>query len=186
MKSLNRFNLVALAATLALATATAYANDRYPPEYPPEAGPVHYTDTARVLSSSPVYQQINQPTRECWREQTGYTTEPAPRSYGGAVLGAIVGGVVGHQIGGGSGKDVATAAGAAIGAVTGNNIDNNGRDLQTRPVEEERCRVVDHWTRQITGYNVIYRYQGNEYSTFMSHDPGAVLRLDVSISIANP
>jgi len=186
MKSLNRISAVAMTAALAFATSTAFADDRYPPQYPPASGPVHYADTARVLSSTPVYQQINQPTRECWREQTGYTTEPAQRSYGGAVLGAIVGGVVGHQIGGGSGKDVATAAGAAIGAVTGDNMDNNGRSVQTRPVEEEHCRVVDHWTRQITGFNVVYRYQGNEYSTFLLHDPGAVLRLNVDISVANP
>jgi uncharacterized protein YcfJ len=180
MKTLNRINSIAFASTLVLAAAPVWAGGPYPP---PPPGPVHYTDTARVLSSTPVYEQVNQPTRECWREQTGYTTVQSDRSYGGAILGAIVGGVVGHQIGGGSGKDAATAAGAVVGAMAGDNLDNRDRPVQTRPVEEERCRVVDHWTRRVTGYNVIYRYRGNEYSTFMNYDPGATVRLDVSVNV---
>lgn len=182
MKNTKRFSAIALASALALGATGALAD----PPYPPNAGPVQYTDTARVLSSAPVYQQINQPTRECWQEQTGYVTEPSgSHSYGGAVLGAIVGGVVGHQIGGGSGKDAATAAGAAIGAITGDNIDNRDRTVQSRPVVQERCRTVDHWTQRITGYNVTYRYKGNVYTSFMSYDPGATVRLNVSIDVAD-
>lgn len=181
MKSTKLYSAIALGSVLALAATGVLAD----PPYPPDAGPVTYTDTARVVSSTPVYQQINQPTRECWREQTGYVTEPSDRSYGGAILGAIVGGVVGHQIGGGSGKDAATAAGAAIGAITGDNIDNRDRTVQSRPVVEERCRTVDHWTRRVTGYNVTYRYKGNTYTSFMSYDPGATVRVNVSVGIAD-
>ncbi|MDR3394878.1 MAG: glycine zipper 2TM domain-containing protein [Parasulfuritortus sp.] len=179
MKLTYRTLPLALSSMLALATATAWAEG----PYPPVSGPVSYTDTARVVSSTPVYEQVNAPTRECWREQTGYTTEPSDHSYGGAVLGAIVGGVVGHQIGRGGGRDAATAAGAAIGAVTGDNMDNRDRTAQTRPVEEERCRTVDHWTQRVSGYNVVYRYKGGEYSTIMPYDPGATVRLNVSISV---
>lgn len=181
MTATKRFNILALAPTLVLASAAAWADS----PYMPSSGQTSYTDTARVISSTPVYQQVNEPSRECWREQTGYTTEPRDRSYGGALLGAIVGGVVGHQIGGGSGRDAATAAGAMVGAITGDNIDNRDRTVQTRPVDEEHCRVVDHWTRHISGYNVVYRYRGDEYSTVMPYDPGATVRVNVSIGVVS-
>lgn len=181
MKTTKRFTALALSSALVLTTATACASG----PYPRESGPIHYTDSARVVSSTPVYEETNRPSRECWREQTGYSTEPGDRSYGGALLGGIVGGVVGHQFGKGSGRDAATAAGAMIGAITGDNIDNRDRSRQVRPVEEERCRTVDHWTRRITGYNVIYRYQGTDYSTFMPYDPGATVRLNVNISVVD-
>lgn len=182
MKAAKRFSTIALASALALVTATAWA-DR---PYPPMAGPAQFTDTARVVSSTPIYEQVNQPTRECWQEQTGYVTQPSgDHSYGGAVLGAIVGGVVGHQIGGGGGKDAATAAGAAIGAITGDRIDNRDQTVQSRPVVEERCRTVDHWNQRISGYNVTYRYRGQQYTTFMSYDPGATVRLNVTVDVAD-
>lgn len=170
---------IILATALGAMTLPALADEYGPP--PP--GPARFSDTARVISSTPIYEQVNQPSRECWREQTGYVTERQPHSAGGAILGAIVGGVVGHQFGRGGGRDATTAAGAAIGAVTGDRMDNGDNVVTSRPVEEERCRVVDHWTRRVTGYNVVYRYQGNEYSTFMPYDPGATVRVHVTVSV---
>lgn len=167
------------ALTLALATTAAWAGG----PYRPAPQPVVFSDTARVLSSAPVYDEINEPRRECWTERTGYSREPRDRSYGGAVLGAIVGGVVGHQFGKGSGKDAATAAGAAIGAVAGDNIDNDDRGARGRPVEQERCRTVDNWSRRIVGYDVVYRYHGNEYNAFLPYEPGPTLRLRVHFSV---
>jgi uncharacterized protein YcfJ len=164
---------------LGLVAATAAAGPLRPA---PQA--VQFTDTARVLSATPVYDEFNEPRRECWTERTGYTREYRDRSYGGALLGGIVGGVIGHQFGKGSGKDAATAAGAVIGAITGDNVDNSARPAYGRPIVEERCRTVDNWSRRVTGYDVVYRYQGNEYTTFLPYDPGPTLRLNVNVSVA--
>lgn len=168
--------VTALALTLTAATALA---DPFPPG--PDA--VSFRDTAWVVSSTPVYQEVNQPRQECWTERTGYRYERDDRSYGGAILGAVVGGVVGNQFGKGGGKTASTAAGAAIGAMAGDRIDNNDRGGRRVPVEEERCRTVDNWTRNIVGYDVVYRYRGNQYTTHLPYDPGRALKLRVQISV---
>lgn len=166
------------ALVLTLSTATAWAGP-----YRSGPPPMHFSDTARVVSSVPVYEEFNEPRRECWTERTGYSYERSDRSYGGAILGAIVGGVVGNQFGKGGGKTASTAAGAAIGAMAGDNIDNDDRAVRRRPIEEERCRTVDHWTRRIVGYDVVYRYRGDEYTTFLTYDPGPTLKLRGNVSI---
>jgi uncharacterized protein YcfJ len=167
--------IASLALTLAATTALASP--------PPHARAARYGDYAQVISSTPVYEEFNEPRRECWTEHTGYRYEKEDRSYGGAILGAIVGGVVGHQFGKGSGKDAATAAGAAIGAVTGDNIDNDDRQVRRRPVTEERCRMVDNWSRRITGYDVVYRYHGQRHTTFLPYDPGPTLKVRVAVDV---
>lgn len=173
--------IAALGATIGL---SIFATAASAGAYRPAPQPVQFSDTARVLSSTPVYDEFNEPRRECWTERTGYTREHRDRSYGGAVLGGIVGGVIGHQFGKGSGKDAATAAGAVVGAITGDNIDNAGRSGYSRPVVEERCRTVDNWSRRVVGYDVVYRYRGNEYTTFLPYEPGPTLRVNVNVSVA--
>lgn len=171
-----RLLITALALTLTSATASAG-----PFRPAPEATP--FSDTARVVSSTPIYEEFNEPRRECWTERTGYRYEKENRSYGGAVLGAVVGGVVGNQFGQGNGKTAATAAGAAIGAMTGDNIDNDDRPSRRVAMEEERCRTVDNWSRRVTGYDVVYRYGGNQYKTFLPYDPGRTLKVRVQVSV---
>ena len=146
-----------------------------------------FQDTAWVVARTPVYEEVNTPRRECWTEQVGYEYSSPSRSYGGAVVGAVVGGILGNQIGRGTGRTVATAVGAATGAIVGDNIDNDGyrgQRVASRPVVEERCRVVDQWERRLTGYNVVYRYQGREYTTFLPYDPGNSVRVRVQVSLA--
>ncbi len=145
-----------------------------------------FQDTARVVSSTPVYENVNDPKHECWDEKVGYETVGRDRTYGGTVLGTIVGGILGNQIGRGGGRTVATAVGAATGAVIGNNTDRDARDPggYERPVYEQRCRTVDNWSQRLTGYNVTYRYQGHEYNTFMPYDPGRSVTVNVNVSLA--
>lgn len=144
-----------------------------------------FLDQARVVSKTPVYTEINTPRRECWIERVSYIDDtPRERSYGGAILGTIVGGVVGHQLGKGTGKTVATAVGAATGAMVGDSLDNRGRAASRASESVERCRSVDHWTRELTGYNIVYRYQGREYSAFLPYDPGDFVHVNVSVSLA--
>jgi uncharacterized protein YcfJ len=144
-----------------------------------------YYDNARVVASTPVYEEVNTPRQECWNEQVGYQSAQ-PRSYGGAIIGGIAGAILGHQVGGGVGRDAATAIGAATGAIVGNNVDNRDRDDgPVRPVYEQRCRTVDNWTHRLRGYNVVYRYQGHEYTAFLPYDPGPSVRVAVQVSLAN-
>ena len=94
-----------------------------------------FTTRAKVLSSVPVYETINEPRRECWTETVGYET----RSYrdgsntGGAILGAIAGGLIGSTVGKGDGRVAAAAVGAATGAVVGDRMDGSATRHESRP-----------------------------------------------------
>ena len=81
-----------------------------------------FTDTARVISSTPIYERVNEPKRECWTETV--QVAPKERSIGGAVVGGVAGGLLGSQVGGGSGNTAATGAGAVAGAVIGDRVSN--------------------------------------------------------------
>ncbi|HXU93943.1 MAG TPA: glycine zipper 2TM domain-containing protein [Gallionella sp.] len=81
-----------------------------------------FTDTARVISSTPIYDRVSEPKRECWTESV--QAAPKERSIGGAVVGGLAGGLLGSQVGGGNGSTVATGAGAVAGAVVGDRVAN--------------------------------------------------------------
>jgi len=81
-----------------------------------------FVDTARVISSTPIYERVNEPRRECWTETVQST--PKERSMSGAVVGGVAGGLLGSQVGGGHGSTVATGAGAVVGAVAGDRVAN--------------------------------------------------------------
>ena len=49
----------------------------------------------------------------------------------------------------------------------------------TRDVQ--RCRTVDQVTEVVQGYDVRYRYNGREYVTRTTTDPGTRIRVDVSV-----
>jgi uncharacterized protein YcfJ len=146
-----------------------------------------FKDTAWVVSSTPVYERVNEPRRECWTEQVGYErARSGDREYGGAILGGIVGGLLGNTIGKGHGRNVATAVGAATGAIVGDRIDNDGNESRPyrRPIYEERCSVTDNWSQRLTGYNVVYRYNGRDYHAFLPYDPGPSVKVRVNVSLA--
>lgn len=145
-----------------------------------------FTTRARVLSSTPIYDTVNEPRRECWTETVGHES----RSYrdgnstGGAVLGAIAGGLIGSTVGKGNGKVAAAAVGAATGAVVGDRWNDGGSRYESRPRQVERCRTHDDYRQVVSGYDVRYRFQDREYSTHLPYDPGKWLTLNVSFSVA--
>lgn len=181
MKSaLNRTLILTTALSLALGAGASWAGPR-------SRDNTQFYDYARVVSSTPIYEEINEPRSECWTEQVSVTHESVDnRSYGSAIIGGLVGGILGNQVSKGSGRKVATVLGATTGAIVGNNVGNNGARHVTReyPEEVERCRSIDNWTRRITGYDVAYRYQGREYNTYLPFDPGRELKLKVNVSVA--
>jgi uncharacterized protein YcfJ len=129
---------------------------------------------ARVISSTPVVQQVAVPRQVCNNQQ--YITE-APRSGGGALLGALVGGVAGNAIGSGGGRAAATALGVFGGAIAGDRIEGGGAQ-QVQNVQQ--CGTQTYYENRTTGYNVVYEYQGQQYNAQMANDPGLYVRLQVS------
>jgi len=81
-----------------------------------------FTDTARVVSSTPIYERVSEPKRECWTETV--QVAPKERSMGGAIVGGVAGGLLGSQVGGGSGNTAATGAGAVAGTIIGDRVAN--------------------------------------------------------------
>lgn len=152
-----------------------------------------FVDTAKVISSTPIYERVSEPKQECWMEtvsSAGAVTKSAPveeRSIGGALVGGVIGGVVGSQVGQGTGNTVATAAGAIAGAIIGDRVANPGQGTAQAPAqapqtrEERRCRQVDSTREVLRGYNVTYRYNGQEVTTRLPYQPGQTLRVGVSV-----
>jgi len=149
-------------------------------------------DTAKVVSSTPIYERISEPKQECWNETVsnpGRTSGAAPveeRSIGGAIIGGVVGGLLGHEVGQGSGKTAATVAGAVAGTVIGDRMANPTNPQsqasqmpQTR--QERHCRQVESYREVIRGYNVTYRYKGQEATTKLPYPPGDTVRVGISI-----
>ncbi|OGS92561.1 MAG: hypothetical protein A2Z95_07630 [Gallionellales bacterium GWA2_60_18] len=184
------------------------------------------TDTAKVISSTPIYERITEPKRECStdtvqvapRERSmggsiaggvagavlgsqvgsghGSTAATAAgavagtvigdrvanpdenRSMTGSVVGGVAGAILGSQIGGGSGNKAATAAGAIAGAVIGDRVANPDRP---RTEQVERCREVEVSREVISGYKVVYRYNGRNITTTLPYQPGATVQVGVGV-----
>jgi len=127
-----------------------------------------------VVSSTPIVQQVAVPQRVCSQEQAVVGARP---SGVGALIGAVAGGLVGNTIASGSGRGIATGVGAVAGAAIGNTVETNGgAGYQTVPVE--RCRVENRSEARTVGYDVVYEYNGQRYSTRVANDPGDRIRID--------
>lgn len=179
----DRFRLSAIIAAAAAGLGTAAAGQAQPYNGGPQ--PVSYSGSARVISSTPIYERVTEPSQQCQLES--YPTSEvrqAPSVPIGTIVGGVAGGVLGHQIGSGRGNTVATIAGAVGGAAIGNSIDNANRSTVvtqgTRQVE--RCYDTSRTRDVIRGYNVVYRYDGREFSTQLPYDPGPQLRVSVAVT----
>lgn len=138
------------------------------------AGLVAAQEQARVISSTPIVQQIAVPQQVC-RDETVYS---APRTTGGgALLGAIAGGAVGNSIGGGSGRAAATALGLVGGALLGEQVEGQGRPFNQHDVQ--RCETETFYENRTVGYNVMYEYAGRQYTTRTERDPGGWMPINV-------
>ncbi len=170
--------IVALATVIGLGAASAQAD--YRPGFP---------DKARVISSTPVYDRINEPRQQCWTETIGYDAHVyrSRNDNGGAILGAITGGLLGSTLGNGSGRVAAAAIGAATGAVIGDRVDSTDHYYRSSsPRQVEHCAVSDNFRNAVVGYDVIYSYRGQQYSTRMAYDPGRWLDVNVDVSPSQP
>lgn len=135
-------------------------------------------EVGRVISSTPVIQQVAVPRQVCTQQPLVVQQQPAT-SGGGAVIGAVVGGLAGNQIGGGSGRAAATALGVLGGALLGNSVEGN--QAQAAQVQNvQQCTTQTFYENRTTGYNVRYEFNGKEYNVQLPYDPGPTIRLQVT------
>lgn len=129
---------------------------------------------ARVISSTPVVQQVAVPRQVCNNQQV---ITQAPKTGGGALLGAVAGGAAGNAIGNGGGRAVATILGVFGGAILGDRIEGPGGQ-QVQNVQQ--CSTQTYYENRPSHFNVVYEYQGTQYNTQMATDPGQFVRLQVT------
>lgn len=134
----------------------------------------------RVISSTPVVQQVAVPRQVC----SGQTiTTEAPKSGAGFAMGALAGGALGNAVGNGGGRALATFIGIVGGGVLGNQIE--GGNQQTQNVQQ--CTTQTFYENRASHYNVVYEYQGTQYSVQMPQDPGPFVKLQVTpVGAAQP
>lgn len=128
---------------------------------------------ARVVSSTPVVQQVAVPRQVC--NNQAYITQ-APRSGAGALMGALAGGAAGNAIGDGGGRAAATMIGLVGGAMLGDRIEGGGPQIQNLP----QCATQTFYENRVSHYNVVYEYQRTQYTAQMLNDPGLYVRLQVT------
>lgn len=159
-----------------------------------------YYDYARVLKVQPVfhYVTVSQPVQQCYPvEHHTKVRKYHQNNYhhrdrkGSTIVGAVIGGALGNVIGKatGSNRRVSTIAGAVIGGSIGHNSHHNryNGNYNTRVRVEQRCEVVYQKTkkvREIKGYDVKYRYEGEAYKAFMRKHPGDKIKVRVRVSPA--
>ena len=132
---------------------------------------------ARVISSTPVVQQLSVPRQVC--ENTNVISSAPNTSGAGAVMGAIAGGAAGNAIGNGNGRALATMIGLVGGAIAGNRIEGNGGST-SQLQQITQCTTQNFFENRLSHYNVVYEYQGRQSSIQMASDPGAYVRLQVT------
>ena len=131
-------------------------------------------DVGRVISATPIIQQVRVPRQVCHTEQVAVQQQ---KSGAGAVMGAIAGGAMGNAVGGGSGKAAATMIGILGGAVVGDRIEGTP---ESQVQDVQRCRTQTFYENRTVAYNVVYEYADKHYSVQMPYDPGPTLQLQIT------
>ncbi len=145
------------------------------------AAPALAQEQGRVISTQPVVQQVAVPRQVCSNEQVAVQSG---KSGAGAVMGSLAGGGLGNAAGQGNGKAALTVIGLIGGAILGDKIEGGGA-AQTQNVQ--RCTTQTFYESRPTAYNVVYEYNGKQYSVQMPNDPGPFVQLQVTpVGAAQP
>ena len=139
------------------------------------AGAASAQEIGRVISSTPVVQQVAVQRQVC--NQQPVAMQQQPSSGAGAVIGAIAGGLIGHTVGGGMGNAVATGLGVVAGAAVGDNMSRRDQYYAQGPGQ---CTTQTAYENRTVGYNVQYEYGGRNFTVQMPYDPGPTVRLQVT------
>jgi len=161
-----------------LAQAESY---RHPPRYERDYEGSR-EEMGRVLDVIPVYEVVRNPVteRECRPGVTRRYRERGSDPAVGTIAGGLIGGVIGNQFGQGSGNTAMTIAGTALGAAIGNDASRDRGETIVEEYDEPRCDEVTRHEerREVVGYRVKYRYQGDIYWTRTDREPGEFIRVD--------
>ena len=142
---------------------------------------------ADVLESRPIYRSVtvSAPREECWQEQVRVKDRHRSDSRTPALISAIVGGAIGNAVGNNSSsRKVGTVVGAVLGHSVGRDIvAANSHQGPARYQTVQHCEVVDEYydEERLMGYQVRYRYNGEDFSVRMDDDPGERIRLRVQV-----
>jgi len=131
-------------------------------------------EMGRVISSTPVVQQVGVPRQVC---NTQPMVTSAPKSGAGAVMGAIAGGAMGNAVGDGGGRALATMIGLVGGAILGDKVEGGGQQ-QVQNVQS--CSTQTFYENRTVGYNVVYEYANKQYSMQTPSDPGQFVQLQIT------
>jgi uncharacterized protein YcfJ len=135
------------------------------------------TDYGTVISATPVSAQFAVPQPQCYDEQQQVQQRP---SGGGALVGALLGGAIGNSFGGGMGRAAATGLGVVAGAALGDQAEAANNPPTTATVR--RCQTAMRYENRVVGYDVVYEYNGQRYSTRTARDPGERIALNVTVA----
>ena len=131
-------------------------------------------EVGRVISATPIIQQVAMPRQVCTTEQVA---SQQPKSGAGALMGAIAGGAMGNAVGGGAGKAAATVLGIIGGAALGDSLEGSpSAQFQSA----QRCTLQNVFENKPVAYNVVYEFAGKQYSVQMPSDPGPTVQLQVT------
>ena len=136
-------------------------------------------EMGRVISSTPIVQQVGVPRQVCNNEQVVVNGQ---KSGAGAAMGAIAGGAIGNSVGKGDGRAVATMLGLFGGAILGDKVEGNPQS-ELRNVQNCSRQVI--YESRVTAFNVVYEYGGKQFTAQMPNDPGQYVRLQIT-PIASP
>ena len=102
----------------------------------------------------------------------------------GSIVGGVLGGLVGNQFGGGNGKTALTAVGAVVGATIGNRAAHRRAHGPAYYEPVERCRTVTEHevVQEVTGYDVTYVYNGQEFVKRSRVRPGDTIPVKVEVT----
>lgn len=151
------FNYLPIALTLASVVGSAQAQE-----------------VGRVISSTPIIQQVAVPRQVCTQNQV---VTPGQKSGAGAAMGAIAGGAIGNSMGQGFGKDAATMLGLIGGALLGDRVEGTPAP-EVRQVQN--CSNQVFYENRTTAYHVVYEFAGKQYNVQMPQDPGPSVRLQIT------
>lgn len=203
---------VAAAVATALLTLVAAARAEPPADDLPAGG--GYYAYAEVIDVTPHYgwRELSEPVLQCiepprhaprWQSDLHHHRDAEryrrgrdhhrPGEGAAGLVGGLIGGLIGHQFGGGSGKTALTIAGAAIGASVARDYARERRhgdayrnDWPDRHEPVRHCieRYQTRRVRNVSGYDVTYRYRGATFHKRVDEHPGDVIRVRVDVAPA--
>lgn len=158
--------------------------------------PERFFDYGRVIDVNPTYREFTReiPREQCWLEteySRNHDNQRHNHGVGSTVAGGVIGGAVGHVIGHAVGRNKEAKIGTAIGALVGMKIGHDTHKHNTRhhnkharrAYQVEKCKTVyDYETsRELTGYDVTYKYKGKTFYTHMQERPRKRIKLAIKV-----